>query len=130
MATAEIRGPWDLTFGAKLTLATPTPVNSLACIGSHYPTGSNCTPIAGTAPDVFGYRDLDLQVTKNFKVAKDQTAYVRLELLNILDIHNYSDANTNWGSNGVLSYTPVTYNTTGNINGVPFTARLQAGYKF
>ena len=133
VASGVIRGPWNLTIGGKLTLATPIPVNDIACFlpgGVHFPTGSNCTPIAATPPDIFGYHSIDLQVTKNIELPSNQTAYVRLDALNVLDSHNYSDRLTNWGSNGVLNRTPVKYNTTGNISGVPLTIRLTAGYKF
>jgi outer membrane receptor protein involved in Fe transport len=130
VATGSIRGPWNTIVAAKLTLATPIPVNDLACYGPGFPTGSGCTPIAGTPNVALGYKDIDVQVTKNFDLPKDQTIYLRLDMLNILNYANYSNTLNNWATNGVLNSDPVTYNKTGNISGVPREIKLTAGYKF
>ena len=130
VSTGSMAGPWDTVFAAKLTLATPIPVNDIAGYGVTYPTGSGSTPIAGTAKNFFGYRTLDLEGTKNFQIAGLATVYLRLDVLNIFNFHNYSDTNTNWGANGVANPNPVVYNPTGNITGVPRTLKLMVGAKF
>jgi hypothetical protein len=132
VATGTIKAPWNTMVSAKLTLATPIPVNDIACIGgaNPYPTGSNCTPIAATPKNFFGYRTLDLQARKEFALPHEQTIYVEVDALNVFDYYNYSDTNRNWGQNGVPNPNPVTYNPTGNITGVPRTFRVTAGYKF
>ena len=79
---------------------------------------------------VFGYRDLDLQVTKNFKVWDNLSAYVRLDVLNVFNWKNYNDYITDFGSNGVLNRNAVIYNPIGNIIDVPRTLKLTAGIKF
>ena len=56
--------------------------------------------------------------------------YVRFDALNIFNYHNYSDYITNWGANGVLNQYPVSYNSIGNITGVPRTFKLTAGFRF
>jgi hypothetical protein len=126
--------PWDFIVSAKLTLATPTPVDDLACNFSGptppYPTGSFCTPIAATPKNFFGYRTLDLQVTKNFQVSHFGSAYIRLDGLNVFNYRNYSDTNNNWFVNGVENTDPVQYNRNGNIFGVPRTFKLMIGAKF
>jgi outer membrane receptor protein involved in Fe transport len=125
--------PWDFVLGAKLTLATPVPVDDVACPGNGftYPTGSSCTPIAAIPKNFFGYKTLDLQVTKNFTISHFGTAYIRLDGLNVFNYHNYADTINNWfNAAGVANSNPVTYNTNGNINGVPRTLKLMVGAKF
>jgi outer membrane receptor protein involved in Fe transport len=122
--------PWGFLVGAKLTLATPTPVDDVACFGQTYATGANCTPISATPKNFFGYRTLDLQVTKNFQISHFGLVYVRLDGLNIFNWYNYADTINNWGTNGVANPNPVPYDYTGNINGVPRTLKLMAGAKF
>jgi hypothetical protein len=134
VATGSLRGPWEMIFGGKLTVASPLPFTDLACNilkpGTYYPTGSSCTPISVTPLAAVGYSSLDLQVTKNFMVYGEQTAYVRVDLINALNSANYKDIITNYGSNGVANPHPVKFNTIGNIYGAPQTLRLTVGYKF
>jgi len=133
VTTGTVRGPWQTTLSAKWVLATPIPHNDLACYlpdGQVFSTGSKCTPIAARPPDTFGYKDLDLQVSKNFPVHDSVAVYVRLDLLNVFNNTNYSDYNVDYGSNGNVNATPVTFNQVGNILGVPRTLKLQGGVKF
>jgi outer membrane receptor protein involved in Fe transport len=132
VTTGSYGAPWGFMVGAKLTLATPVPVNDLACIGvaTPYPTGSNCTPRAATPQNFFGYRAFDLQVTKTFDIAHYASVYVRLDGLNIFNWQNFADTLISWGTNGVANPNPVTYNYIGNINGVPRTLKLSVGAKF
>jgi hypothetical protein len=133
VTTGTVRGPWQTTLSAKWTLATPIAHNDLACYlpdGAVFSTGSKCTPIASRPPDTFGYKDLDLQVSKNFPVHNDVAVYVRLDMLNVFNNTNYSDYNVDYGSNGNVPANPVTFNQVGNILGVPRTLKLQGGVKF
>jgi outer membrane receptor protein involved in Fe transport len=130
VTAGSVKAPWDFVIGGKLTLASPTPVDDIACYGATYPTGSGCTPTSATPKNFFGYRSLDLQVTKNFEIMHYATAYVRFDLLNVFDWANIVDTTNNWGANGVSNPNPVTYNYTGNITGVPRTLKLSIGAKF
>jgi outer membrane receptor protein involved in Fe transport len=130
VGTGSYAAPWGFVVGAKLTLATPIPVNDLACIGLTYATGSGCTPISVTPKNFFGYHALDLQVTKNFDIANYASVYVRFDGLNVFNFHNYANTLLNFGANGVANPNPVVYNYTGNINGVPRTLKLTVGAKF
>jgi outer membrane receptor protein involved in Fe transport len=130
VGTGSFGAPWGFIFASKLTLATPVPVDDVACFGITYSTGSGCTPISATPKNFFGYRSLDLQVTKNFQIGHYGLVYIRLDGLNIFNWYSYSDTINNWGSNGVPNPNPVTYNYNGNINGVPRTLKLMAGAKF
>jgi len=87
-----------MIFGGKLTVASPLPFTDLACgiltAGTYYPTGSNCTPVSNTRVGRRGFSSLDLQVTKNFTVHREQTGYVRVDLINALNSANYKDVIT------------------------------------
>jgi outer membrane receptor protein involved in Fe transport len=134
VATGSLRGPWEMIFGGKLTVASPLPNTDLACgilnNGRYFASGSSCVPVSFTPLDAVGFSSLDLQATKNFTVFGEQTAYVRVDLINALNSANYKDIITNYGSNGVANPHPVKFNTIGNINGAPQTLRLTVGYKF
>ena len=133
VATGVYRGAWGLTFAGKFTLATPTPNNDVACFlapGQFFPTGSSCTPAAGTPPTTFGYRSVDVQVSKSFAFGGNTSMYARLDLLNAFNTANYTDYVVNWGQNGVPNPEPVKYNTVGNITGVPRTLKASIGMKF
>ena len=133
VATGTLRGPWGTTVATKITFATPLPKNDLAFYlapGQTFPTGSNGTPIAGTPPETLGYRDVDLQVSKNFDFAERSTLYVRFDALNVFNYNNYADYLVSWGANGVANPNPVTYNRVGNITGVPRTFKMSMGFKF
>jgi len=78
---------------------------------------------------VFGYRDLDLQATKNFKIYGNVSGYVRIDLINVFNFRNTVGYITNYGSGGV--YNPqVSYNPTGDITGYTRTLRATAGISF
>lgn len=127
--------PWGLLLGYKLTLATPIPSLGLACINADTPSG--CIPVSFTpggsrflSGPIFGYRSIDFQITKNFKIYQNFSGYVRFDLLNAFNWNNYSDYSTNYGANGVLNSRPVIYNPTGNILGTPREVKLTLGVKF
>lgn len=139
VATGVMDIPWGITVSAKLTLATPIPGNSNACYGATYPTGSNCTWIAGTpggngrfliGGKIFGYRDVDFQATKDFDIGHGFVLYGRFDVLNVFNFQNTTDLIYNFGSNGVLNHPFVAYNPDGNISFVPRTVRLTVGMKF
>jgi outer membrane receptor protein involved in Fe transport len=125
VATGTIRGPWQTIFAAKLTLATPIPVNNFDC-STRQPNGSQCLPVAGRPDNTFGVHQLDLQATKNFEVASSIKIYLRVDLLNAFNWKNYSDYLVNFGAPS----NQVQYNYTGNITGVTRTLRLTVGSKF
>jgi hypothetical protein len=154
VATGSVDGPWGLIFSSKLTLESPIPHNDIACgllpTGTFYPTGANCIAIAGTPSGsysgsdphavtartfgfggkVFGYRDIDFQVTKNFDLTRGMSAYVRFDVLNAFNYKNYSDYFTSYGSNGVSNAHPAAYNGIGNIMGTPREFKITAGFRF
>src|ERR1700730_9620197 len=133
VTSATIRGPWQTTVGAKWVLATPIPHDDIGCYlpdGQVFSTGSRCTPIATRPPDTLGFRELDLQVTKNIDLGNALALYVRLDLLNVFNNTNYADYNVDYGTTGVPPPSPVTFNQIGNVLGTRRTLKLQAGVSF
>ena len=138
VATGVVDIPWDITLSAKLTLATPTPLNDLACYGATFPNGSGCIPAAAIPSGgkrfmiggpIWGYRDIDFSAIKNIRITDSVNWYLRLDILNAFNYKNYINTTGNWGSNGV--YNPMfAYNTTGDITGVPRTFKFTMGVRW
>ncbi len=150
VATGSLAGPWGLVFGAKLTLATPTPWNGISCYGPNsafvrqgggqsvtFANGGHCvaegiTPSSGgrfiVGGKIWGYRDVDFQVTKNFQLGHGTTLYARLDLLNAFNFRNFNGYRV--VTTGGPGTTVVTYNTIGNITYVPRTLKFEMGVRF
>ena len=136
VATGSVDGPWGLIVSGKLTLATPIPANNFTCFNGTFPTGSHCNPVALTPEggqflfggNVFGQRQLDLQITKDFDLTRGISMYVRADFLNVTNYKNYSDYALT--GNGVYSNTMAAYATAGNILGVPRELKITAGFRF
>src|SRR5262249_39208311 len=140
VTAGSIDGPWDLTFAGKLTLATPIPRNDIECFAEIQPNGNYCGPVGaavgstplpsdpnaigpqrfGVGGRIFGYRDLDLQVTKNFDLTAGLSMYVRLDLLNVFNYKNFSDYIAGVANDRYV----VGYNRIGNIDFVPRELKL------
>jgi len=134
VATGILDGPWDMTYSAKLTLSTPTPISDIACFGG----ATHCIPAAIDAPasgrflvggKIFGTRSIDLAANKDFDLTAGVTMYVRADLINAFNWKNYSDYNNVWGSNGVYAPTS-TINTIGNMFTYPRLFKLSAGFRW
>ncbi|MGH8111069.1 MAG: hypothetical protein ACREPL_03930, partial [Rhodanobacteraceae bacterium] len=119
---------------------TPTPWNNVSCFvaqGVFFPNGGHCVPNGG-APQgdgrfliggtIFGYRDIDLALIKNFPTVAKMNWYVRLDVLNAFNWHNLVDLN--FMSDPVFTNTSASYNPTGNITGFPRTLKITAGMRF
>ncbi|HEY4144672.1 TonB-dependent receptor [Pinirhizobacter sp.] len=141
VTTGSIDGPWGFSFSAKLTLATPTPYNAIANYGAIGPNGeagipTTFIPRGGSkflvGGNIWGYRDIDFQATKDFKIWGDVSAYMRFDILNVFNWKNFDDAAvlTSFGSSGTLPTNPVAYDKHGNITFVPRTAKFTVGVKF
>jgi hypothetical protein len=134
--TADI--PFGFQLAGKLALATPQSASAIYGCQSGVPGCNPLNSIGGgtggvavlTPGGFLGYKDLDLQLTKNFTV-KGVTAYGRIDLLNVFNWHNYDPGAiqiVSNPSNGV----PVSahYLEGGPIVGVPFTIKFSGGIRF
>ena len=122
---------WDISIGAKLTLATPTSAfniygcpNGVATCNSY--GGGTLAIVSQTPNDLFGYRDLDVQATKKFKIWNGSEGYARIDIFNLFNFSNYDPGAIQFSNYG----TAPTYNTGGPIVGTPFTVKLSIGAKF
>ncbi len=136
VATASLNGPWDTVIGAKLTLASPTPIAYDYNVNSDGGT-SWYRPVSVRPTGSIAYKDLDLQLTKNFALAHGQVVYLRADWLNVLNAFN-PDPNNNgynidygdWSAYDASGVQRPTPNRLGNILGTPSTFKLSFGYKF
>ncbi|WP_199100924.1 TonB-dependent receptor [Dyella sp. ASV21] len=135
VATGNMDGPWGTVLSAKFTLATPLPYDGIACYtGVTLANGSSCQAVAAIphgsrfllGGKIWGYRDIDLQATKDFDLGHGMTLYGRFDVLNVFNWHNYSDYLTTFAPGS----TSVSYNPTGNITFVPRTFKFEVGLKF
>lgn len=129
--TGSTDGPWGLMFGAKMTLATPMPDGTVeGCPNPAQCYGYNAYPVVGSFRDLFDERELDVQVTKNFKLYSDLSGYVRMDVLNVFNTPYYDPAAANFSPVAGSQYPPPQFNQTGPILGVPFTVKLTIGVKW
>jgi hypothetical protein len=140
VVTGSVDVPWGITVAGKLVLETPTPVNVISCcnlfpnsVGAQGET-SAAWPVVGTprgskflfGGPIFGYRDVDLQASKDFDLGRGIVLQLRVDALNVFNFKNYADTIDQF--NGA-SYQPY-YNPVGNIMGVPRTYKITADVKF
>ncbi|MFC6840158.1 TonB-dependent receptor [Xanthomonas theicola] len=139
VASGSIDGPWGVTFGAKVVLATPEPINTIACYGKVDADGGTCQQIGVVPPGsgkfllggkIWRYRTVDFQASKDFTVYNDFKLSARINLLNAFNFKNYASYVYNgFGSNGRLDPN-ITINKTGDISYVPRTVTFEIGAKF
>lgn len=109
------------------------------CFGFTDPDGATCQQVGATPPgtgkflfggDIWGYRTVDFQASKDFTVAGNFKLSTRVNLLNAFDFKNYSSyAYNGFGSNGRFD-PDLTVNATGDILYVPRTVTFEVGLKF
>lgn len=138
VAAGSIDGPWDTTFGVKVVLETPRPMNEIRDWGNRPPDGSFSQPFAYEPPgtgkfliggDIWGYRTVDFQATKEFRFG-DYALTARMNLLNAFDFENQSSFNLlSPGSGGVLD-PDVEVNEFGDAYYVPRTLTFEVGFRF
>jgi len=131
--------PWNFQIAGKLALATPQFASTIYGCNTGVPgcnpnnsIGGGTGGVAVARPsDLLGYKDLDFQLTKNLTFGSNETAYVRVDVLNLFNWHNWDPAAIQFSNNS--SGVPVSahYNTNmGPIVGQPFTLKFSAGMKF
>ena len=119
--------PWDMQIAGKLTLASPTSVMAIFCCSDVNPDNGAPTNFVSRAPNkAIGYKDVDLQLTKNFRLPTGAEGYARIDVINLFNWENdaqgsiyFPDANS----------TPR-YTKGGPIDGLPLTVKLSTGVRF
>jgi hypothetical protein len=138
VATASLNGPWHTVLGAKLTLATPTPIAYDANLNIQADGNQSWwRPVSLRPTGGLAYKDLDLQVTKNFELGHGQQVYVRADWLNVFNSFNPDPANSgyfvDYGDYSSMDGSNLARprpNRLGNILGTPSTFKVSFGYKF
>jgi hypothetical protein len=96
--------PWNITASAKLTLATPPPLNEIVSGGSYGAPTVLPRAVAVDAPGTLGTKQLDLSLSKDLLVTEGVTVHVRGDLINATNADNFSQYNvTSWGSGGTYN---------------------------
>jgi outer membrane receptor protein involved in Fe transport len=122
--------PWGISMAGKLELATPPAAATIfGC-----PNGEQvCNAFGGNTvfysvrPHQFiGYKDLDVQLTKDFTLFHRASMYARIDVLNVFNWKNYDP--------GAIFYptyeVPKAVYNKATFVGVPFTVKLSAGFRF
>ena len=136
--TGNVDTLWGITLGAKLTLETVWPyfaadgcANTVCSQNPNFP--GPYTYLAQYLKGeqflfggpIFGYRDIDVQASKNFNLPRGSVLQVRLDVLNVFNFKNFDSSQPNdyWPA-------PAEFNKTGPIIGVTRTGKLSIDYKF
>ena len=119
--------PWDIQFATKLTLATPTSAFGIfGCATVCGIDGSTVQIVSRTPHDIFGYKDIDMQFTKNVRLPSGFDGYVRVDIFNLFNWANYDP-----GAITFLSADSRPYYTKGGATiGEPLEIKLSTGVKF
>jgi hypothetical protein len=118
---------WGISMASKLELATPPAAARIYCCTANFNQYGNPLLFLSKAPHKFiGYKDLDLQFTKNFSIVRVADAYARIDILNVFNWKNY-DPGALYYVDGPQTAPKYDKNT---FTGVPLTVKLSAGIKF
>lgn len=125
--------PLNIAFSAKLNLQSGSPFYGQQCV-SFEP--SICHPIQGYLPktdflffrNAFAFRQVDMALSRNFSFGSNRGGiYVRADILNVFNHENFLPGSDRFiGPEG----NPHFGATEGNIQGLPRTIKLSAGYNF
>ncbi|MGN6377143.1 MAG: TonB-dependent receptor [Sphingomonas sp.] len=126
---------WGLQLAAKAELATPPHAASIfGCPNVCNAQGGTTTFVSRAPHGFLGYKNLDVQLSKNLTFFHAITGYVRLDLLNAFNFHNFEPGSIFYpsGPNNepANAGTVPIYNREGNIVGVPRTLKISAGLRF
>lgn len=91
--------PWDdLTFSAKLTLATPAPRYGVNCYDA--PSWNDCSFDQYTPNGTFGEKYFDLAMEKQWDTGTDLKLRLRADVFNVFNWTNYTGYDDWWGGPG------------------------------
>ena len=125
---------WGISAAAKLTLSTPNYATTIfGCSSACNPQGGS-TLFASRQPDGFiGYKDIDLQISKDVTFYRSIGGFVRADLLNLFNFKNYDPGavfyDTSLAGGGTNYQVNPQYNRA-TYTGLPFTVKFSAGLRF
>ena len=119
---------WGVSWSGKLTLATPTPKDSINC---HNTTSfDNCFFDEFVPPGNIGFKQFDLAVRKEWKFGNDMGLWVRGDLLNAFNWRNWTDYDTWRGGPSPDVNTNFAHRTGDGIVYPTRTFKLSAGFNW
>jgi outer membrane receptor protein involved in Fe transport len=128
LVTTGIVDLWGVTLSGKLTLATPTPKDSVNC---HDTTSfDNCHFDKFVPPGNIGFKQFDLAVRKEWKFGNDMGLWIRGDLLNAFNWHNWTDYDTWRGGPSPDFNNNVAHRTGDGIVFPTRTFKLSAGFNW
>lgn len=133
---------WGISAATKVTLATPQYATTIiGCSAACNSYGGESLFYSRRPNGFLGYKDIDLQVSKDVTFYKSVGGFVRADILNLFNFKNY-DPNAIFyntqlpaGVTGGLPYgnvnllAPAQYNRS-TSTGLPFTVKFSAGLHF
>jgi outer membrane receptor for ferrienterochelin and colicin len=120
---------WGISTAAKVELATPQYAAAIfGCPNVCNVQGGSTVFVSKRPNEFLGYKNVDIQLTKDVDFFGSAGGYVRADFLNIFNFHNYDPAAVGYPK-GTPNSTPQ-YDRGGPIVGVPFTIRLTGGLRF
>ena len=118
---------WDMTFSGKLTLSTPYPGDSTNC---HDTTSfDNCFFDEFVPEGTIGFKQFDVALRKSIPLGSSVKLWVRGDLLNAFNWHNWTDFD-NWRGGPTDTNANFGKRTGVGISGVPRTFKLSLGVDF
>jgi outer membrane receptor protein involved in Fe transport len=94
--------PWGITASAKATVASPLPLNSIVGWWEYGATPRPPLIVAATPPQTIGTKQLDVALSKDFKLIAGMRFQLRADAINLFNNKNYSSYLTNWGAGGAF----------------------------
>ena len=88
--------------------------------------GGNTIFGASRPHNTLGYKDIDVQLSKDITFVGNLAGYVRVDVLNLFNWHNFNPGDIAVDSDTLRA----TYNKQGNIVGTPRLVKLTAGVRF
>ncbi|MUV14632.1 TonB-dependent receptor [Noviluteimonas gilva] len=119
---------WDMQLSGKLVLASPKPKDSTNCFDAA--SFNNCFFDSFTPDGNIGYKQLDLALKKSVDTGTSLRPWIRVDVLNVFNWHNWVDYDTWRGAPGVANPTfgdQNGYNIDGNQ---PRQYKLSFGFDF
>jgi outer membrane receptor protein involved in Fe transport len=133
---------WGISGATKVELATPQYATTIfGCAAACNGYGGEAL-FASRRPNGFlGYKEIDLQLSKDLTFYKSIGGFVRADILNLFNFKNYDpnsvfyDTSLPAGQTGALPYGGVNVNAKPQYNratytGLPFTVKFSAGFRF
>jgi outer membrane receptor protein involved in Fe transport len=125
--TGIVDGPWDVTYSAKATFASPVAKEATNCFNA--PDFNNCYFDPFVPNGTFGQKQVDLSAAKYWDVGEGIVLRFRADVLNVFNTRNWNDYDTWRGGPGDANPTYGDRNGT-SVTTLPRTFKISVGASF